>query len=188
MPRLLLLAVTLAALLAAPAGAATLDADGSRLVFTGTDADDTLTVDPVAGGWTLAANAPLEPTPSAAAACTVTGAVAVCRQDARFAVRADGGRGDDRLTMLSAAPGEPVASFSARGGEGADVLTGSRVSDWLDGRDGRRGDRLHCGGGSSDFAGLDAGDVVVGCERQITRSRSQAPRRPRRPDARVRVG
>ena len=177
MPRLvLLLSVSILVVAAGPAGAATLDADGSRLLFAGTDADEILVIDPVAGGWVFTANAPLEATPAAAQACTITVAVALCRQDARFAVRAEGGDGADRLTMLSATAGEPVASFSARGGAGADVLTGTRASDWIDARDGERGDRVFCAGGLGDFVGLDAGDVAVGCERQIQRSRRRRAR------------
>ncbi len=167
MLRLLLTCLALLTLGAAPAGAVTHDADGTRLVVTGTDGDDTIAVAPVPGGWSLTATTPFAPTPDAAAACTVTAATALCRQEGRTTVQADGRGGDDRLTLAPASPGEPAATLSASGGPGADVLTGAGASDWLDARDGDPGDRVDCAGGESDFAGIDPGDVVVGCERLL---------------------
>jgi hypothetical protein len=180
LPRLPLLTVAAALAVAAPAGASTLDepaAGSSTYIWTGTAADDTLTVAPADGGAiTLTAGDEITVAPALTDRCSpAQSQVVTCTITSITTVDARGGDGADTIRM------EAPVRLSGHGGP---ATTSSPAGPWATtGR--RRGHRQHrrgarattspvsndeiaeqvdCGEGNDTYV-ADPTDTRIGCER-----------------------
>lgn len=117
-----------------------------RLLFTGDDADNNITVSRDVGGH-LFGNG---------------GAIAISPDDATVAntdlIRVNGGDGNDVITLDEA--NGPLPAAQIFGGDGNDTLTGGSGNDELSGQDGN--DTLSGGAGNDALSGGAGNDFIAG--------------------------